>query len=216
MACDYCDDGDCPYGEDEALYDNNQWTHYSHLNKVFFGGDSDSVGEPVAQESDEMNSQRLYVYWRDRGASWLNMSNQCDVDSALDYMRSMSQSSAYEYSFAAFSTTDVFSLTWRSHAQVVRDLQNIRSNSTQHTSQESNMAARLLFAYTIILHARPQKDNSGNDVTPDSTILQPRKEVIAASAEQARLIAARDIPTSVPQSDLSQVEIVLQSVSRDY
>lgn len=74
------------------------------------------------------------------------------------------------------------------------------------------MAAKNLFEYAVILHARPSKDNAGNDTTPDSTVLIAPTQIIAASDNHALRIASRQIPKRISDSDLALVEIKIRQL----
>ncbi len=69
--------------------------------------------------------------------------------------------------------------------------------------------AQKLFEYAVIFRPKAQKDNSGNDTTPNPEIIVPVTAVLAEDEAQVRLRAARAVSTDY-DNKLDQIQVVVR------
>lgn len=71
------------------------------------------------------------------------------------------------------------------------------------------MPIRTLFTYAVVFHPTPVRDLAGNDTTPPSVIIIPPTYIIAASSDEVKMKAAKQIPSEY-DSKIDQVAIYIQ------
>lgn len=66
-----------------------------------------------------------------------------------------------------------------------------------------------LFDYVVLHHHKQEKDNAGNDITKDSEIIVPAKQMLANSADTVSKKAARMIDVKY-ENVLNECEIIVR------
>jgi hypothetical protein len=77
------------------------------------------------------------------------------------------------------------------------------------TQRSNTMAKGKLFTYAVLFHPKPTKDTAGNDTTPKSELLIKPTDCLAATADQVRMIATRQIPKEY-EDRLDLVEVIVR------
>lgn len=80
---------------------------------------------------------------------------------------------------------------------------------TLKTKEEITMPARNGFSIIVVFHPKPTRSATGDDTTPDSTIIVPRTDVIAPNESVAQMLAAKLIPD---KTDLTLCQIVVNKL----
>lgn len=127
-------------------------------------------------------------------------------EEAVEYMRRW-WSSAERYEYALLKDDKI----WHGFFDKEKFLETIEQHlvwtDINHPGETKMAAAKNAFEYIVLLHAEPQRDAQGNDVTKDSEILIGPEKVVATDVEHVKRIAARKIPTTVTDSALARVEV---------